>query len=219
MFASTPPTSFALPIVVVPAQSTAAQEASRSASSTGLRSSGKALVPRTAAADRVPAPKASGNEILDDAARGNRVMLMDIIDHCIRDSSHIQSLFMKLQSRLRSNIAVGDDFFPSELKNLSRDPEPFMIGLLSELGDFTGCDIVQAKRYDSEAVRQLRTFTFQLPDNLALPSYMQEKAFSKMVFNDRACLCGHRLRSFSTKGLQRWPRGLECGLVRAGVRR
>ena len=74
---------------------------------------------RSVAAERVPAAKRSGNELVDQQRDSERMMLQDLIDGCIDDASHIMPLYTTLQKR-RGSLWQHRVLWVEGLVNLGR---------------------------------------------------------------------------------------------------
>ncbi len=72
---------------------------------------------QSAASQRVPRPKKTGNDLEDDAALALWHTQVEQIDEIIRDPSHVMPLWIKVQDRRRKATATthGNELLPSTI--------------------------------------------------------------------------------------------------------
>lgn len=161
-----------------------------------MASSGK----RSVAASRVPTPKKTGNQALDDESDLRRSCLQDIIDACIANPQHNMHLHGALLKRQRvANTEHGEGCFAT-ISTLGRLLQDFSISYLTSHSDMSASEVVEAVRHDSDAIAQLLAYDRQLSASLRLSEHFINKDFCIRMLQRRSKQMGSRLQKFKASG-------------------
>jgi hypothetical protein len=162
--------------------------------------------------------------MVDDKKEADRMMLQDLLDACLDDSSHIAPLYLKLQNRVRSNTTVTTPEHFDSISTFGRLPEDLLISGLVSRSDMSSSDIIAAKRVDDESVKQLIAFELAFHPNMKMPDFCKIKQVADRCLTKRSADLGGRLANFKAQlGLRSdgsidWSKGVYTPASTDGLR-
>ena len=184
--------------------------AASSASSTPSPSKGSpSKAAKHPAVLRLPLPEKSGNINEDEDRSAQHALLLELVQGCLDDRSHIMPLYNKFRERLQQNtvgaagvkMAHNEQFNKiSTLGALYTTETAFCVSFLVSIGDLSASDITKACTAVAGAGLQLLEFAVSMRDDLKLPQQMKIKDVCLRAFNYRNKALANRLSNFKSGG-------------------
>lgn len=204
-FASLPPAALRAFGAVCPCPPhLAIMSAASSSTDVGARSD-SSLSPMGAKATRgfirVPRPKKTGNEIVDDQNMALYNTKLELIQALCSDDRHVMPLWNKLLERQKKNDVLsragGDDVFPKEYTTLRKfidDQAEWVVSWLAEVSKKNPELFVAAQTKDPEALERFVTVEVGLPGSWRIPPDCMRKRVMYGLMNKLSCKFGGRLK-------------------------
>eukprot|EP00974_Lingulodinium_polyedra_P094576 9166993-Lingulodinium_polyedra.AAC.1 len=158
---------------------------------------------------RLPGPEKTGNMNLDEDRAAAHALLLELVQGCLDDRSHIMPLYNKYRERVMASNGAGSHVPISYMEQfnkvstlgaLYRDEPAFCVAFLVSVGDLTANDITTACDAVSSAALQLLEFCVAMKDDLKLPQELKIKDVALRAFHQRNSILESRLSGFKAAG-------------------
>lgn len=154
----------------------------------------------TALAQRVPKAPATGNFAADAEAEAQREQLMDIIDNCQWHPRLIAPMTTYMRKILDNPGDTVDGYEVFEkVSTVKQVPGDFWGAFVAQASDFSQSDLVQIRKFDSDAPQQLAIFGTQLTLGLKMPECCMYKPCFEKVCAALHTEVGNRLQGLKAK--------------------
>ena len=162
------------------------------------------VVIKTAAAKRIPAPRATGNELTDSRNESEYLCLVSVVDDCVIARNNVHLCFTAIQKRKMSLLnGLSYDASTVTLKSatcVKSTDEDSLITWVVRVSDLSVDELVVARGKHADSVVELVVLAVQLSLSMKLPVQCKCVDVIEPLLNHRNEERGERLVDFKANG-------------------
>lgn len=151
-------------------------------------------------AKKLPAPKRTGNSVIDGDNTAKCDMLKELLTVCLNDLSNVPPLFTKLRERQRAQGQASDDADFADVKQFRQLNADFLVNFAATLSDLSIEDIVGGMQHEPDLPQMLASFETQIPLSFRWSETLASKEITYRFMSARSKEVGDRLRGFKGRG-------------------